>query len=328
MVSNSNQKGSVWGCAPSKTAFPLGIMLFSLSFFAFLTLSFNFKDLLRKMKLPINNAPGTVFIFEEVGAIGGGAASREWQSRANSFFQSFMQTSRHRNQILLFNCPLFAFLEKGTRALVHIQITMQQINRNLKQSIGKPFIIQTNAITGKQYFKYLRYKVKEDNSMNKLGFMKFELPPKEITDVYEPMKQRYSNILDKSILEDDNNKSATVRAGRPVVPFDIEKVMDYRSKNMKNSEIADIFRISIRSLQDKVKNAKIREREKNKLISPKKQMELLRADRAYQEYIAKRVTNIDEWFEREQLQNVNYLFETLGILIDHLKYFEESKTIL
>ena len=75
-------------------------------------------------------------------------------------------------------------------------------------------------------------------------------------------------------------------------------------------------------------NLKIREREKDKLISPQKQMELLRADRAYQEYIAKRVTNIDEWFEQEQLQNVNYLFETLGILIDHLKYFEESKTIL
>ncbi len=219
-------------------------------------LSFNFKDLLRKMKLPINNAPGTVFIFEEVGAIGGGAASREWQSRANSFFQSFMQTSRHRNQILLFNCPLFSFLEKGTRSLVHIQITMQQINRNLKQSIGKPFIIQTNAITGKQYFKYLRYKVKEDNSMNKLGFMKFELPPKEIIDIYEPMKQRYSDKLDKSILEDDKPQPGTVRGGRSVVPFDYEKVMDYRNKNMKNSEIADIFRISIRSLQDKVKNAK------------------------------------------------------------------------
>ena len=218
-------------------------------------LAFNFKDLLKKMKMQINTAPGTIFIFEEVGAIGGGAASREWQSKANAFFQSFMQTSRHRNQILLFNCPLFAFLEKGTRSLVHIQITMQQINRKLKQSIGKPFIIQTNAITGKQYFKYLRYRTKEDNAMNKLGFMKFELPPKEIIDVYEPMKQRYSDKLDKSILEDDNHKPSTVRDGRSRVPFDYEKVVDYRNKNMKNSEIADIFRISVRRLQEKVKDA-------------------------------------------------------------------------
>ena len=61
-------------------------------------MDFNFKDLLKKMQLPQNQKPGTPFIFEEVGSFESGASARAWQSQANKFFFSFMQTSRHRNQ--------------------------------------------------------------------------------------------------------------------------------------------------------------------------------------------------------------------------------------
>ena len=199
-------------------------------------MDFSFENLLRKTKRPENMKPGTVFVFEEVGAIGGGAAAREWQSKANSFFQSFMQTARHRNQIFIMTCPLFAFLEKGTRSLVHIQITMRQINQQRKQSEGKPFIIQTNTITGKQYFKYLRYKAKRGAMRTKLGFVKFNLPPKEILDVYEPMKQKYSDTLDQKILDGGKPKEKPLSRRDAVGPEKLRKDIEDGLTNNKISK--------------------------------------------------------------------------------------------
>ncbi len=120
---------------------------------------FNFTDLLKKTMLPHNTKAGTCFIFEEVGAVGGGASAREWQSRVNRFFFSFLQTTRHRNQILIFTCPHFSFLDAGARSLVHLQIIMQGINFKKNVTYTKPYVLQVNQRTGKIYFKMLRYKV-------------------------------------------------------------------------------------------------------------------------------------------------------------------------
>ena len=38
--------------------------------------AFNFMDLLKKTMLPINDKPGTPYVFEEVGSIGAGSSSR------------------------------------------------------------------------------------------------------------------------------------------------------------------------------------------------------------------------------------------------------------
>ena len=100
-------------------------------------LAFKFTDLLIKMGLPGNEHPGTIFVMEEVGSFGSGAASREWQSQANKFFFSFMQTSRHRNQVLLLNCPSFHYLEKGTRQLVHFLFSVTHIYYALIKRICK-----------------------------------------------------------------------------------------------------------------------------------------------------------------------------------------------
>lgn len=161
-------------------------------------LDFSFTGLLKKMYLPGNDKKGTVFIFEEVGAVGGGGASREWFSQANAFFHSFMQTSRHRNQILLLNCPLFSYLDRGARELVHVQITMQGIDERNGKSFGKPFLLQTNTVSGKIYFKYLRFSYK--GSKTALGRISFDLPNEQIRREYEAMKNSYTNSLNKRIM--------------------------------------------------------------------------------------------------------------------------------
>ena len=167
-------------------------------------LAFKFTDLLQKMDLPGNNLPGTIFVMEEVGSFGSGASAREWQSQANKFFFSFMQTSRHRNQVLLLNCPSFHYLEKGTRELVHFQFEASGISHKERIAFFKPFFLQVNTRTGKIYFKHLRYTHNHTKRiLNRIGF---KLPKRKILNVYEKEKLAFTTDLNKSIIERSNGK--------------------------------------------------------------------------------------------------------------------------
>jgi len=170
--------------------------------------SFKFSKLLRKTMLPINEKPGTCFLFEEIGAIGGGASSREWQSKANRFFNSFMQTTRYRQQILILTCPQFSYLEKGTRQLVHAQLEMIAINPQNKISIAKPYVLQINSTSGKIYFKYLRFRYHD--LRHKLKRLEFKLPPDDIVKDYDIMKREFTTQLNHEILEADNPRPKRV----------------------------------------------------------------------------------------------------------------------
>jgi len=162
-------------------------------------IDFSFEHLLKKMQQSQNENPGTVFLQEEVGAFGSGASSREWQSKANKFFNSFLQTSRHRQQILIMNCPSFGYLEAGSRQLVHFQFEALYVDPTKAKSYFKPFAIQCNRRTGKLYFKYLRYSMgKKRNCMN---VMSFGLPPKDIRADYEKEKRKFTDKLNTSILD-------------------------------------------------------------------------------------------------------------------------------
>jgi len=165
---------------------------------------FKFSDLLKKMMLPKNQGKGVPYVFEEVGAMGGGAASREWQTKANRMFFSFMQTSRHRNQILIFTCPQFTFLESGTRRLCHLQLTTQGINFRTKVCSMKPFVIQVNPNSGKMYFKYIRYKLK--GIPYKLTRLDVTYPSKDIVKEYEEEKLKFTTALNQSIIDEEEPK--------------------------------------------------------------------------------------------------------------------------
>ncbi len=161
-------------------------------------LEFNFAELLKKMQRPENLKPGTPFVFEEVGAFGGGASAREWQSQANKFFFSFMQTSRHRNQILIMTCPSFSFLELGARTLVHMQMETAGINFRRKIGYLKPYRIQVNKRTGKFYFKFLR--VEHEGRKYKLTKIQCPCPPDSMLAPYEKLKGFYTDALNAEII--------------------------------------------------------------------------------------------------------------------------------
>lgn len=167
-------------------------------------MDFKFGELLKKMELPENQQAGTPFLFEEVGAVGGGASAREWQSKTNRFFHSFMQTSRHRQQVLILTCPSFSYLDKGARELCHSQIEMQSIDFSKRISVAKPYVLQVNRRTGKMYFKYLRFN--DSNNSYKFKIIEFRMPLKKIVEDYEELKLIYTRALNKRIIEGDEVK--------------------------------------------------------------------------------------------------------------------------
>lgn len=159
---------------------------------------FSFEGLLKKMDLPDNDKPGTVFLFEEVGSVGGGASFREWQSKSNAFFNSFLQTSRHLRQILIMTTPQFTYLDASSRKLVHLQMNTHRIDYENKLCLLRPYILQVNNRDGKIYFKYLRYT--NNNIKYKLQEYWCSLPPQELVDKYEIEKKKYTDHLRKTIL--------------------------------------------------------------------------------------------------------------------------------
>lgn len=191
-------------------------------------LDFNFTDMLRKTKLKDNQEPGTVFILEEVGSVGVGTAAREWQSKANRFFYSFMQTARYKRQVLIFTCPEFNALDAGARRLVHCQMETLHINYKAKLAYLKPFVLQVNPRSQKIYFKYLRFKTPVGSG--KLSRLACKIPPTDIINEYEKMKAKFGQKIEDMILNADKpvEKTKYLRYIRQIIEKGLkeEKTID------------------------------------------------------------------------------------------------------
>ena len=185
-------------------------------------IAFDISALLKKTEKPINTRAGTCFVFEEVGAMGGGGSSREFQSKANKGFFSFLQTTRHRRQILILTTPYFAFLEAGARKLCHMQLDMVKIDFKQKKAILKPYIIQVNSRTGKMYFKYMR--ITQDGDRIKFNRLKLDYPRQELVDRYEEMKTEYTTALNKKIIK-ENDPLQEIKTPHKIIQMDTLKTL-------------------------------------------------------------------------------------------------------
>lgn len=184
-------------------------------------MAFTFKEFLQKSMLEENKQPGTVLLFEEVGAVGGGAAASEWQKKSNKNFNTWLQTARSLNQIIILTTPRFGYLDKKSRELVHMQISMIGINYQSKKSIGKPLLKQIPDNPGKTdkiYWKYLR--VCEGPNKYKCSRVFFDLPPKDVVDAYEKRKQEYQDALYKKFLEEEEGGGLNKLEQRMKVKWD------------------------------------------------------------------------------------------------------------
>ena len=192
-------------------------------------MDFNFVKLLEKMRLPGKDVPGNTFLFEEVGSVDSGADSQEWQKKENQFFSSFMQTSRHKRQIFIMTCPMFTNLQKKTRELCHMEMSMVSINPQTKLSTVRPFRIQVNRTSGKMYMKYLRFRY--DGIRYRLGRVEFELPPKDIITQYENAKTNFTDSLNQKIIDYGKPKLKPLTERQ-------ELYMELYNKGLSDEEIA------------------------------------------------------------------------------------------
>jgi len=203
---------------------------------------FNFVRLLEKMEdIEGNKEPGTVFLLEEVGAYGSGAGSKQWQSKANQFFSSFGQTSRHLRQIFIMTCPSFTMLQKDTRELCHMQWEMICINPSNKLSFVKARRIQVNRTSGKMYMKYLRFNV--NGQRYTLKKLPMNLPPKDIIKEYEIAKSRFTSKLNRKIIEQSKPKKKELTEKQ-------ENWYKLWQSGMNMEETAKKLGISLRSCYD------------------------------------------------------------------------------
>lgn len=209
--------------------------------------AFTFKDLLPKFKLEQNNKPGTPFVFEEVGAFGGGASARQWQSKANSLFNSFLQIDRHNNRVFIMTCPDFSMLDAASRKLCHMQMTMMKgIDRHKNVSQSKPKEIQINRTTGKVYYKYIRYNL--DGMRARYKKHASGLPPPIILTEYEKEKKIFTDNFEKETMERLNGDEKKVKKNKKQTnTYEKSKVLI--ENGMSTVMIADMLNISPRTVR-------------------------------------------------------------------------------
>lgn len=209
---------------------------------------FRFDNFVKKTMLPQNKEKGTCFVFEEVGAVGGGASSREWQSKSNLFFNSFLQTTRHRNQVLIMTTPLFSFLDIASRKLCHMVCEMVGIDEKQNKSYCKALLLQTNVRTGKVYNKRLRFYHNKKKTALKIWTR--YLPKDNTIKEYEKLKTEYTKELNERIIQDKKPKKSY--RGK-----DTEyKVMKLYERGFKGVEIASFLNITKQSVSSHLKSIK------------------------------------------------------------------------
>lgn len=219
---------------------------------------FDFQNLVNKYKLDENKKPGTPFVFEEVGAAGGGASARQWQSKTNVLFNSMLQTDRHKNRVLIMTVPDYSFIDAASRKLVHLFIEMSAINFKAKQSISKVKFQQINKESGKIYRKYIRY-YDAHNRRCKYKRHTENMIPKDILNAYEVKKDNFSEKLLDKITNYFNEAEDKPKA--QIKKINESTLINLVNKGMTTTFIASIFECNTRS----VREAKARLREKGKI---------------------------------------------------------------
>ena len=162
---------------------------------------------------------GNVIVFEELQV---SLSAVEFQSLQARLLNYCLSTFRHQGFILLMNCPNFSNINKQARQLFHVRLETVGINKNKKQVILKPFLLQFNQSSGKCYQKYLR--VVNNDGVLPIKRIRVGLPSKKLLEAYETKKSEFTKKLNEMISEElarlndskDKNKPLTSQQQRVV----------------------------------------------------------------------------------------------------------------
>jgi GTPase SAR1 family protein len=176
---------------------------------------------------------GTIILFDEPQVE---ANARAWQSDINQAFQQLISTFRNQRLIVLFATPFLEMLDKQSRLLFLGEFKVEGYDRNTKITTVKPRFLEYNKKIGDFYRKRLiiEYAVKDKSVHNitKLNFWHVPMASKEIVDVYEEKKKKFTDDLNLKLLNqielaekqaEGKNKSEEL--------FKVQELMDKYGEN-------------------------------------------------------------------------------------------------
>lgn len=159
---------------------------------------------------------GNVVIVDEAGVA---VPVREFQSEVNNAIDEVNQTFRYRNLVIIFTTPfpdlIDSHLQKSFDWLFEYHKHIDKVNR---LSSAKPFGVEYNGRTKKLYHKFPSCTL--NGHTFQVQRIKVPAPPKELTDVYEPMAADFKRKLSK-ISEIRVNQDLEKYKGKYIIAEDI-----------------------------------------------------------------------------------------------------------
>ena len=127
-------------------------------------------------------------------------SNRKWQSLTNNLINLLLSTFRHRNIILLFTSPYSDFLDSQSMKLMHCIFDCKGWNKKTNKSLLRPKLLQYNSKM-KKFYEHSLFIIKEGRT-NKLISWKLNKPPKHLIKLYEKLKIKFTDQLNKKILSE------------------------------------------------------------------------------------------------------------------------------
>ncbi len=140
---------------------------------------------------------GSVIVWDECSV---DAGNRDWQSAVNKLINHLFTTFRRENLIIFFTTPYSDFVDSSLRKLFHAEFLVAGIDQKKGTCRIKPEHIQYNARIQKYYHKRLMRINPKSKLLSKISFWQVPKPSKELSDLYEAKKKKFTHELNKELL--------------------------------------------------------------------------------------------------------------------------------
>lgn len=118
----------------------------------------------------------------------------------NVILSKVCQSFRYLNLVTFFCVPQFSFVDVAIQRLVHCHIKTLKILRAQNKALVKPTFVQFKDYKKKDLKRtYLPITTLKGHS--KVGILAVPKPPKQLTDMYEDLKDKYLKSEYKTFLE-------------------------------------------------------------------------------------------------------------------------------
>lgn len=202
------------------------------------------------MDLVNSNLPkGSTIVLDEAGLV---IYNRDWQSPINKLLVYVAQSFRYKNLILIMTLPSLGMLDSHFRALMHLSLETQKIDKAQQRVALKPLIVTQDQGSGKLYKKFLRVEYRHPNVPDFVQWQPLVrqwayLPNQSIVDEYEQSKREYCDSLSKEIGEEiwklENKKKK---------PTFKQQIPNLIKQGLSNKEIAIRLGCSVRTVERSV----------------------------------------------------------------------------